>query len=69
MAISNILWTETNFSVCLSMVKMEVAGSARLVTPEALPMEKVVRAVDTTVTVELDLGGGRSMGTTPPSVG
>src|SRR5262245_11971504 len=48
------------------MVKMEVAGSARLVTPDALRMEKVGRAVDTTVTVELVLGGGRSTGTTPP---
>src|SRR6516162_8856587 len=66
---SNILWTETNLSVCLSMVKMEVAGSARLVTPEAWRMEKVGRAVDTTVTVELDLGGGRSTGTTPPFSG
>src|SRR5215468_12739379 len=66
---SNILWTETNFSVCLSMVNMEVAGSATLVTPEALRMEKVGRAVDTTVTVELDLRGGRSTGTTPPFSG
>src|SRR5215813_252957 len=63
---SNILWTDANFSVCLSMVKMEVAGSATLVNPEALRMEKVGRAVDTTVTVELDLRGGRSTGTTPP---
>src|SRR5262249_29564112 len=63
---ANMLWTETNFSVCFSMVKMEVAGSARLVTPEALRTEKVGRAVDTTVTVELVLGGGRSTGTTPP---
>src|SRR6516165_5103770 len=66
---SNILWTETNFSVCLSMVKMEVAGSATLVTPEALRMEKVGTAVEITVTVELDLGGGRSTGTTPPFSG
>ena len=41
------------------MVKMEVAGSATCVTPEAVRMEKVGRAVDTTVTVALDLGGGR----------
>src|SRR5215831_10677715 len=64
-----MLWTETNFSVCWSMVKMEVAGSAIFVTPEALRMEKVGRAVDTTVTVALDLGGGRSTGTTPPFSG
>src|SRR5262249_47457609 len=31
------------------MVKMDAAGSARLVTPEALRIEKVGRAVDTTV--------------------
>src|SRR5215472_14154938 len=64
-----MLWTETNFSVCWSMVKMEVAGSARVVTPEALRIEKVGRAVDTTVTVELDRGGGRSTGTTSPFSG
>src|SRR5215472_5354770 len=58
-----------NFSVCLSMVKMEVAGNATLVTPEALRMEKVGRAVDTTVTVKLDLGAGRSTGTTSPFSG
>jgi hypothetical protein len=51
------------------MVKMDAAGSARLVTPEALRIEKVGRAVDTTVTVELDLGGGRSTGTTSPFSG
>src|SRR5262249_61519290 len=48
------------------MVKMDAAGSARLVTPETLRIEKVGRAVDTTVTVELDLGAGRSMGRTSP---
>src|SRR5262249_37367478 len=64
-----MLWTETNFSVCLSMVKMDVAGSATLVTPAALRMEKVGSAVDTTVTVALDLGGGRSTGTTSPFSG
>src|SRR5262249_27453505 len=51
------------------MVKMEVAGRATRVTPEALRMEKVGSAVDTTVTVELDLGGGRSTGTTSPFSG
>jgi len=51
------------------MVKMEVAGTATLVTPEALRMEKVGRAVDTTVTVELDLGAGRSTDTTLPFSG
>ena len=48
------------------MVKMEVAGSGRCVIPEALRMEKVGRAVDTTVTVELERGAGRSTGTTLP---
>src|SRR3974377_1611395 len=52
------------------MVKMDAAGSARLlVRPEALQIEKVGRAVDTTVTVALDPGGGRSTGTTPPFSG
>jgi hypothetical protein len=32
-------------------------------------MEKVGRAVETTVTVETDLRGGRSTGTTPPFSG
>src|SRR5262245_56089505 len=51
------------------MVKMEVAGSGRRVTPQALRMEKLGRAVDTTVTVELDRGAGRSTGTTLPFSG
>ncbi len=45
---------------------MEVAGSGRRVTPLPLRMEKVGRAVDTTVTVELERGAGRSTGTTLP---
>lgn len=64
MAMSNRLWTETNFSVCRSMVKMEVAGSATITTHAVLRTENVGNAVDTTVTVELDRGAGRTKGTT-----
>src|SRR5690348_3566904 len=66
---SNRLWTETNFSVCLSMVKMEAAGSGTVVTPDAPRTVKAGRAVETTVTVEPDRGAGRSTGTTSPISG